>query len=117
MNIPKYVIELLGMAEYTYDFNQANPNCAAGYTIRIHKYGHYQKINTLLAEVERLCKWVERNNSECHIITAPTRTQHSDQYITVTIFDPIMKHIEKYIGVEIDRRKKARAARRSYGFA
>lgn len=76
----------------------------AGYTIRIYKSTPYSKVSTLKAEVERLQKWVERMMPEDNlgvptmiVNSIPTKTHYCDQYAVVTIFDPIMQRIEKYI--------------------
>lgn len=98
MKIPKYVIELMGRAKYNY--TQSNSaNYAVGYTIDIAKYSHYETADTFNKEIDRLRKWVERQNGgEMVIISRPIVTRHkSMQYATVTIFDPVMQHIEKYI--------------------
>lgn len=108
MDVPKYVIDLIENS--TYNIDNKCENYAAGYTINIRKKTARTMINTHIAEVEKLKKWVERQGGECLIINKPTETRYCEQYVTVTIYDPVMKYLEAYIGAEIDRRKKARAA-------
>lgn len=98
MIIPKYVQELMSRARFVLGAGEA------GYTIRIYKRTPYSKIPTLRAEVERLQKWVERMMPEDDlgvpimiINRIPTKTHYCDQYAVVTIFDPIMQKLEKYI--------------------
>lgn len=99
VKIPAYIKELMERSYYYYDFDPHDARCAAGYTIAVAKRTAYTKVETLKREVERLKKWVERQQGgECHIIYCPTRTHYiSSQYAFVTIFDPVMKHIESYI--------------------
>ena len=98
MIIPKYVQELMSRSRFVLGSGEA------GYTIRIYKSTPYSKIPTLKAEVDRLQKWVERMMPEDDlgvptmiINSIPTKTHYCDQYAVVTIFDPIMQRIEKYI--------------------
>lgn len=98
MVIPKYVQELMSRSQFVLGFGEA------GYTIKIFKSTPYSKIPTLKAEVEKLQKWVERMMPEDDlgvptmvINKIPTKTYYCDQYAVVTIFDPIMQRIEKYI--------------------
>lgn len=99
MKIPKYVVDLMSRAKYSYHLCGKNENASVGYTVEIAKYSHYETVDTFRKEVYRLKKWVERQNGgEMIIINCPTHTVHKTmQYATVTIFDPVMQHIEKYI--------------------
>lgn len=102
MVIPKYVQELMNRSKFVLGVGEA------GYTIRIYKSTPYTKIPTLKAEVERLQKWVERIMPEDDlgvptmlINSIPSKTHYCNQYAVVTIFDPIMQRIEKYITGEV----------------
>lgn len=97
MTVPKYVAEIMSRAKYEFDFFTNNTDYAAGYTISIRKATPYTKINTLKAEIERLKKWVEKNNGEMIVLYIPTRTHYTNQAAVITIYDPVMKHIESYI--------------------
>jgi hypothetical protein len=98
MNIPKYVQEMMERSYFYYNFKAEDERCGAGYTIAIKKRSAYTMANTLAAEVQRLKNWVERQTGgECIIIRIPTKTTHGDQIAIVTIWDPVMQHIEKYI--------------------
>lgn len=109
MHVPKYIQEIMSRSKYEYDFLN-DENASVGYTIRILKYSEYQKASTFLAEIQRLKKWVDdeykrimHNEAEadvCYIISVPSETHYVKQYAIVTIFDPIMKHLEKYIPTE-----------------
>lgn len=104
MKIPKYVIDLMSRARYNY--TASGDNYAAGYTIDIAKYSHYETVQAFKKEIDRLIRWANRQGfatpdldiMTAYILSVPNKTKHkSMQYATVTIFDPVMKHIEKYI--------------------
>lgn len=107
MNIPKYVVDLMERAKYNYSRSN-NENYAVGYTIDIAKRTHYQNVDTFKEEIEKLIAWAKREYKKlggdgefgevAYVLQIPKETKHKYmQYGTVTIFDPIMKHIEKYI--------------------
>ena len=100
MQTPKYVIELMKQARYNYD---KADYCVVGYTIDIEKSSQRQLIQTHLNDIEKLKAFVERNGGELIINRIPTKTRYAYQAITVTIFDPVMKHLETYIPKEIRR--------------
>lgn len=98
MKIPKYVIDLMARSHYEYDFCTKDPNYGVGYTISIQKSTEYKQIETLRAEVERLCKWANRAVPEtAFLLYIPSETHYTKQIAIVTIFDPIMQRIEQYI--------------------
>lgn len=98
MKIPKYIIELMGRSKYEFDFCTKNENYAAGYTVRISKYSSFQKAETFNTEIERLKAWVDRQiGGECVILDRPSETHYCRQYAVVTVFDPVMRHLEKYM--------------------
>ena len=101
MNIPKYVRELMSRSQFDLD----HPRGVPGYTIKIRKATPYTKAYTLKAEVERLVAWANREapvppeweSDTAVIVSVPKATHHRDQYAVVTIYDPVMKGLEKYI--------------------
>ena len=104
MKIPKYVVDLMSRSRYNY--TAIGDNYSPGYTIDIAKYSHYETTQTFRKEIERLVKRANRQGFAApdldimiaYILSVPNKTKHkSMQYATVTIFDPVMKHIEKYI--------------------
>ncbi len=99
MKIPKYVIDIMSRAEYNYKYLVSDKNYAAGYTLRIYKETPYTKVAALKAEIERLVKWANKNGGEgtAYILGLPNKTHYYDQSAIVTIFDPVMQQIEKYI--------------------
>lgn len=99
MKIPKYVADLMNRAKYDFNLSGKNDNYSCGYTVQIEKYSYYETAEAFRKEIDRLKKWVERQNGgEMVIISYPSHTVHKTmQYATVTIFDPVMKHIEQFI--------------------
>lgn len=97
MNVPNYVIDILDRAEYEYDSCTTNENYTAGYTISIEKNTCYTKVPTFEREITRLKNWVERNGGEMYILRMPRETHYTSQRAIVTIYDPVMQHIEQYI--------------------
>ena len=99
MTTPKYVQEILRRSRYEFDYCTKNENYSAGYTLRIRKATPCTQIDTLKAEVERLCAWANRQSVEntAVILYIPKETHYHDQAAVVTIFDPVMQKIERYI--------------------
>lgn len=95
MNVPKYAQQMMERA--TFDRLYHNPKSEPGYTIWIEKETPYTYANTLYEECERLVKWARRNFAEAEILECPTITRHNRQRALVTISDPVMKHLERYI--------------------
>jgi hypothetical protein len=96
MRVPAYVRELIERAVYNY--NSKSPDYSVGYTIDIEKRSDYGWVSYLADEIERLKKWVERQpGGEMVVIDVPKETRLRRQTATVTIFDPVMQHIEKFI--------------------
>lgn len=101
---PKYIQEL--MARAAFDFSQEFT--CPGYTIKIRKRSNYEFAQTLKENIEQLAKWVRKEclrlgmdkaGAENTIIInrIPESTMYCPQYAFVTIFDPIMQRLEKYI--------------------
>lgn len=99
MKIPKYIDEIMNRASYEYDLYKSHENYAAGYTLRICKKTPYTKVETLKAECVRLVKWANKNGGEgtAYILGVPIKTHYCKQSAVVTIFDPVMQQLEKYI--------------------
>ena len=110
MTIPKYVQELMQRSQYEFNhhyYSKYKDNYDVGYTIEIEKSSTYGYAETLLAEIERLKKWVERQaGGEMIILEFPKETHYRRQYAVVTIFDPVMKYLESYIPSEEERKAK-----------
>ena len=101
MKVPKYVTEILERAEFS-----TRGDYIPGYTIKIAKRNHYVLISTFRKEIERLVEWANREyqrmSKDDEVIATindiPTSTVYKYmQYATVTIYDPVMRHIEKLI--------------------
>lgn len=105
---PKYIQEL--MARASFDFSQNF--CSPGYTIKIAKRSNYEHAQTLKEHIEQLAKWVkkecrrlgmDREGADNTIVInrVPGITRYSQQFAFVTIYDPIMQNLEKYISSNI----------------
>ena len=101
MVVPKYVQEIMVRSEFV--LGSGDP----GYTIRIRKSTPNTTVNTFNAEIGRLKKWVDRMMPEDEL-NVPTMVVHSvsskthyrNQYAIVTIYDPIMQQLERYMRKE-----------------
>lgn len=98
MIIPKYVQSLMERAKFAVGYGDP------GYTIEITKETHYTHASTLESEVKRLENWVKRvmPKDDLEVPTmvinrVPKKTHHCNQYAVVTIYDPVMQKLEKYI--------------------
>ncbi len=98
--VPKYIQEVMSRARFV--IGSGDP----GYTIKIQKYSEYQDTKTFEEEILRLKRWVERQmpKDDLGVPTIIVHTEfpmafrHRQQYAVVTIYDPVMQKIEKYIG-------------------
>lgn len=99
MKIPNYVIDIMSRAEYNYEYLVSNKNYSVGYTLRIFKATPQTQVKTLTAEIDKLVNWANRNGGEgtAYILGLPNKTHYYEQSAIVTIFDPVMQQIEKYI--------------------
>lgn len=102
MTVPKYVQDILSRSKYEFAFHTNNEWYAPGYTIRIRKATPYTYASTFRAEVERLVKWANRVTGVegleiAVVLDVPSETHHCNQIAVVSIFDPVMQKIEKYI--------------------
>lgn len=105
--IPKYIQNILTRKKTNYEYDKCtnNENYATGYTIRIPKESPYKQIKTLEKEIKQFQNWAQRiykhtykdTSTIFHILYIPKKTHHTDQYAIVTIFDPVMKHLETYL--------------------
>lgn len=97
MKIPKYVIDIASRSEFDFDRACDSPMYAVGYTIAVCKKTPYTTARIFRSEMERFRKWCGRQHCTMDIIYVPKVTKHEWQYATVTVFDPVMQQIEKYI--------------------
>ncbi len=104
MKIPQYVIDILNRSEYCFLYGDV------GYTLIIHKATPYTRIDTFKAELERLISWVNRQYPQFpemptgKLNRVERKTRYNDQTAIVTIYDPVMKHIENHICYNRKRR-------------
>lgn len=95
--VPKYVITLMKRSK----FNLVEGDL--GYTLDIYKKHCYQQVMYFEEEIERLVEWVKRVHYVADdipvvkVLSIPEKTHYVDQKAVVTIYDPVMKELEKYI--------------------
>lgn len=99
MKTPKYVIDLLSSASYSYE--TALKGYCVGYTIDIPKPTPLTHIETHKAAVNKLLDWITReykgDDKIAYFNHIPCETRYAKQHITITILDPMMKRVEAYI--------------------
>lgn len=97
MKIPMYVQDLMERSEFALGYGDP------GYTIVVHKRTYHQLANTFSKEIKKLEKWANRQVPHyddipiAKIIKIPEKTHYRDQTATITIYDPVMKQIERYM--------------------
>ena len=96
MKIPKYIQNIMSRSIFALGYGDP------GYTIEIRKRSAYTTINTFRSEIERLIKWCNKtpHDDDCPIAVLnriESRTRHDWQYATVTIYDPVMLYLKKYM--------------------
>lgn len=98
MEIPKYIQDMMERSKFVLSYGEP------GYTIAIRKATPYTQVSTFKVEIERLKKWIQQMMSKDDlgvptmiINRIPKKTHYANQYAIVTIYDPIMKQLEKYI--------------------
>jgi hypothetical protein len=109
MTVPKYVQELLSRSEWAVKTHWFPKECDPGYTILLHKRTAFALAHSLEREARSLKGWCDRQmkrldpnydpekHSVATIHSCPKTTHHHDQWAVVTIYDPVMKHLEPYI--------------------
>lgn len=97
MTVPRYVQEILSRCTWW-----LGEGSEPGYTIAIHKKSPYSYASTLRTDAGRLCSWADRNTPEgldtACVVSCPKGTHYEDQWAVVTIYDPVMRQIERFIG-------------------
>ena len=95
LKVPKFVQEMMGRARF--DRSYTNPTSDPGYTVWIRKATPYARAATLRAECERLVAWARRNYADAEILECPENTHYCNQAALVTITDPVMQKLEKFM--------------------
>ncbi len=93
--VPKYAQEMMSRARF--DRSYRNPASEPGYSIWIRKSTPYARAATLRAECERLVAWAKRNYADAEILECPKETHYCNQAALVTITDPVMQKLERFM--------------------
>lgn len=98
MKIPAYIQNMMERSNFARGYGDP------GYTLEISKETRYTRIDTLRDEINRLVAWVERQVPHCDdsvptavINSVPSKTHYCHQHAVVTIYDPVMMYLERYI--------------------
>ena len=109
MKTPLYIQNLLSRCEWAVEAGRLPKGCDPGYTLLLHKRSAYALAKTLAKEADALKGWAERemlklcpyydNDADPIAVVnhCPGETRYRDQWAVITIWDPLMKHIEKFI--------------------
>ena len=96
--IPVYVQKLMSRASFEIGYGEP------GHTLEIEKATPYTCVYTLRAEVERFVVWINRIMTKAAldapmvvINNVPTQTHYYNQYAVVTVYDPVMQQLEKFM--------------------
>lgn len=100
MLIPKYIQQMMERSEFA--LGTPHPDVSPGYTLWIYKRTEYTCAYTLRAECDRLVAWAKKNYADAEILSCPSVTKHRHQRALVTVTDPCMKYMEKYIPEKIN---------------
>ena len=95
MVIPKYAQEMMSRDRFDRDFT--NPKSIPRYTIWIRKATPYTHASTLQDECKRLVAWAQRNYADAEILECPKDTHYCNQAALVTIMDPVMRKLERFL--------------------
>lgn len=96
MTVPKYVQAMMEVTHFV-----INSRKDGLYNIRVGKYTKYKRTETMDEELERLCKWMERNSLYFKVITNyPRDTRYHQQYADCLIDLECAKAMLPYIGAD-----------------
>lgn len=93
MKTPQYIINALANAEFYF----GKDGCV-GYSIKIFKNSRMEYAQTLQQRCKSIVSWCNRQmDGSAEIVFCPQLTHYTDQFGIITIYDPMMLHLEKYI--------------------
>ena len=93
MKAPQYVITPLKKAKYYF-----GKDCCAGYSIKIYKRTRYEYASTLRSRCDKIITWCNKQVAcSAEMVFCPSETRYDNQFAVITIYDPVMLYLEKYI--------------------
>lgn len=93
MKTPNYIISAIANAEFYF----GKDGCV-GYSIKIFKHTKYEYAQTLEQRCRSIVSWCNRQiDGSAEIVYCPAYTRYEQQFGIVTIYDPMMMQLEKYI--------------------
>lgn len=93
METPNYIKSALRGAKYYF-----GKDCVAGYSIKIYKHSRYEYSQTLRSRCGKIITWCNKQvEGSAEMVFCPSCTNYSDQFAVITIYDPLMMHLEQFI--------------------
>lgn len=93
MKTPQYIITPLKRAEFYF-----GKDGVVGYSIKIHKHTIYEYADTLLHRCGKIITWCNKQiPGSAEMVFCPKETHYRDQFAVITIYDPLMLHLEQFI--------------------
>ena len=93
MKAPQYVTAPLKKAQYYF----GKDGCP-GYSIKIFKRTPYEYASTLRNRCDAIITWCNKQVAgSAALVSYPKDTHYTEQFAVITIYDPVMLHLEKHI--------------------
>jgi len=88
-----YIKQALSRAEFYF-----GRDGVVGYSIKIFKHTRYEYAKTLRERCSRIITWCNKQvEGSAEMVWYPTETRYDSQFAVITIYDPVMIGLEKYI--------------------
>ena len=93
MKTPQYIINALKNTEFYF----GKDGCV-GYSIKIFKHTRYEYAKTLNQRCHTIVSWCNRQiDGSAEVVYCPQLTHYEQQFGIITIYDPMMLHLEQFI--------------------
>ena len=93
MKAPQYITTPLKRAEFYF-----GKDGVVGYSIKIFKHTRYEYAQTLRNRCSQIITWCNKQVPEsAEMVFCPKETHNTNQFAVITIYDPLMLHLEKFI--------------------
>jgi hypothetical protein len=93
MKAPNYITNSLHNAEFYF----GEDGCV-GYSIKIFKHTRYENANTLRIRCAAIIGWCNNQiPGSAEMVSYPKVTHYTQQFAVITIYDPVMLYLEKFI--------------------
>lgn len=93
MNTPQYVSNALKRAEFYF-----GKDGVVGYSIKIFKHTRMEYASTLRNRCSQIITWCNKQiPCSAEMVSCPKETHYTEQFAVITIYDPMMLHLEQFI--------------------